>query len=410
MTSSSEPRRDVPPPPAQGPTYARFIPREELSGFAAWTPGRLRRRRRPRTRAGRPPSAQRRRRAAGRAARSAPGGLPGRLPRRPGRAGELQAEPSRSQMTAQLGAAGAALRRRSSTRCEQQMADSAGARPPRSWRARSCAANWRRGPSWWRRSPAKRSNAVLLSARHITRARAPRRPCRWWRRAPARRWPRAARACSPTPASRAAAACVESDLGAIDARIADALGRRPRPRSASDAAAGADDRPRPATPHDRRSPRSRSPHAPALAALPGRPARPIAAMPLPLETAGHAGARGRPGARSRRHARAGRLGVRGAHAAGQPPVLAEVVGFDGDRAFLMPTGDVHGLASGARVVPRPAPAVPPRLGARQPPLAAQRRPRPAPAGRRRPARPRGRRARRADGPHGPARAACTPSR
>jgi flagellum-specific ATP synthase len=48
---------------------------------------------------------------------------------------------------------------------------------------------------------------------------------------------------------------------------------------------------------------------------------------------------------------------------GQPPVLAEVVGFNGDRAFLMPTGEVHGLASGARVVPRPAPMAPPRLGA-----------------------------------------------
>ncbi len=46
-----------------------------------------------------------------------------------------------------------------------------------------------------------------------------------------------------------------------------------------------------------------------------------------------------------------------------PPVPAEVVGFDGDRAFLMPTGEVHGLASGARVVPRPAPVLPPRLGA-----------------------------------------------
>ena len=33
---------------------------------------------------------------------------------------------------------------------------------------------------------------------------------------------------------------------------------------------------------------------------------------------------------------------------GQPPVIAEVVGFSGDRAYLMPTGDVHGLASGAR--------------------------------------------------------------
>ena len=47
---------------------------------------------------------------------------------------------------------------------------------------------------------------------------------------------------------------------------------------------------------------------------------------------------------------------------GQAPVLAEVVGFNGDRAFLMPTGDLHGLASGARVIPRPAPHVPPRFG------------------------------------------------
>jgi flagellum-specific ATP synthase len=47
----------------------------------------------------------------------------------------------------------------------------------------------------------------------------------------------------------------------------------------------------------------------------------------------------------------------------QPPVLAEVVGFNGDRAYLMPTGDVHGLASGARVIPRPTPVVPMKLGA-----------------------------------------------
>ena len=43
---------------------------------------------------------------------------------------------------------------------------------------------------------------------------------------------------------------------------------------------------------------------------------------------------------------------------GQPAVLAEVVGFSGDCAFLMPTSDVQGLASGARVVPRPSPVVP----------------------------------------------------
>ncbi len=47
---------------------------------------------------------------------------------------------------------------------------------------------------------------------------------------------------------------------------------------------------------------------------------------------------------------------------GQPGVLAEVVGFNGDRAFLMPTGELHGLASGALVQPRPAPFSAPRLG------------------------------------------------
>jgi flagellum-specific ATP synthase len=44
------------------------------------------------------------------------------------------------------------------------------------------------------------------------------------------------------------------------------------------------------------------------------------------------------------------------------PVLAEVVGFHGDRAYLMPTGELHGLTSGARVLPRAAPIVPPQLG------------------------------------------------
>jgi len=44
------------------------------------------------------------------------------------------------------------------------------------------------------------------------------------------------------------------------------------------------------------------------------------------------------------------------------PVLAEVVGFAGDRAFLMPAGDVHGLSSGAGVAPAPAYVPVPRLG------------------------------------------------
>ncbi|MFL6664229.1 MAG: flagellum-specific ATP synthase FliI, partial [Rhizobacter sp.] len=48
---------------------------------------------------------------------------------------------------------------------------------------------------------------------------------------------------------------------------------------------------------------------------------------------------------------------------GQPPVLAEVVGFSADCAYLMPTSHIQGLASGARVVPRPSPVVPMKLGA-----------------------------------------------
>jgi len=49
------------------------------------------------------------------------------------------------------------------------------------------------------------------------------------------------------------------------------------------------------------------------------------------------------------------------------PVLAEVVGFSQDRAFLMPAGDIHGLSSGASVVPAAAYVPVPRLG--EPPRA-----------------------------------------
>ena len=47
MTRSSSRQRNVPPPAGAGPAgakaamYARFIPREELSSFAAWSPGDL---------------------------------------------------------------------------------------------------------------------------------------------------------------------------------------------------------------------------------------------------------------------------------------------------------------------------------------------------------------------------------
>jgi flagellar assembly protein FliH len=43
MTSSKPAFKNVPPPPggAKASVYARFIPREELGGFSAWTPGAL---------------------------------------------------------------------------------------------------------------------------------------------------------------------------------------------------------------------------------------------------------------------------------------------------------------------------------------------------------------------------------
>ena len=49
------------------------------------------------------------------------------------------------------------------------------------------------------------------------------------------------------------------------------------------------------------------------------------------------------------------------------PVLAEVVGFAGDRAYLMPAGDTHGLASGASVTPLPPYRTVPQVGQVNPP-------------------------------------------
>ncbi|HQO28046.1 MAG TPA: flagellar protein export ATPase FliI [Accumulibacter sp.] len=47
---------------------------------------------------------------------------------------------------------------------------------------------------------------------------------------------------------------------------------------------------------------------------------------------------------------------------GGSPVEAEVVGFHGERLYLMPTEDVYGLSPGARVVALEIPARPPRIG------------------------------------------------
>lgn len=47
---------------------------------------------------------------------------------------------------------------------------------------------------------------------------------------------------------------------------------------------------------------------------------------------------------------------------GGSPIEAEVVGFNGERLFLMPTEDVYGLSPGARVIALETPGQPPRIG------------------------------------------------
>ena len=55
---------------------------------------------------------------------------------------------------------------------------------------------------------------------------------------------------------------------------------------------------------------------------------------------------------------------------GGSPIEAEVVGFNGERLFLMPSEDVYGLSPGAKVVALETPTAPPKLG--QPPPARRR--------------------------------------
>lgn len=51
---------------------------------------------------------------------------------------------------------------------------------------------------------------------------------------------------------------------------------------------------------------------------------------------------------------------------GGSPIEAEVVGFNGDRLFLMPSEDVYGLSPGARVVAMETQTMPPRFGVKPP--------------------------------------------
>jgi len=53
--------------------------------------------------------------------------------------------------------------------------------------------------------------------------------------------------------------------------------------------------------------------------------------------------------------------------AGGSPIEAEVVGFNGERLFLMPSEDVYGLSPGAQVLALETQAIPPKIGQSLPP-------------------------------------------
>ena len=326
MTSSSKPTRSVPPPGGTpGVGVCALHSARGARRFAAWTPARCPAApaptRRCAARPTRPADADMRRRGRGArapVARRAPVGLPGRLPRRPGRARGLQAglcEPGDGADRR----ADRSLPATSSTRCSSSSRRPSRARP-RSWRARSCAANSATRPELVATVAQEAIDTLLLSARHITlrvhpddhalvalgagealAARGARLVAdadagarRLHRRVRHRRDRRHARRRAGS-APRAALGCESAwdgrrRRGRRSGRTDGRRGRRTEPPAATDAA-------------------TRSDWQRFLADL-----QAFAAEPIPLEIAGHAGARGRPGARGRRHPRAGRLGLRGAHA------------------------------------------------------------------------------------------------
>jgi flagellum-specific ATP synthase len=63
---------------------------------------------------------------------------------------------------------------------------------------------------------------------------------------------------------------------------------------------------------------------------------------------------------------------------GAPPLEAEVVGFNGDKLFLMPATDVHGMTPGAKVIAQEPPPIAPKL-CQSPSLAQARRQNQTPA-------------------------------
>ena len=227
--------------PRRGAAYSRFIPREELAAFAAWSPGQPERRRR----------AARRRPTRTAPAAAAGAGRFGRPRRRwwPRRArpatrtatatawsrSTASSRAFATQMTAQLGAAAAQLRH-----AARRAASSRWRRPWRRPRLllarRSCAAELTTQPE---HVAAVAQEAVERRAAERAphpRARAPRRPCAGRRRAPAEALAaRGARLLSRRRHRRAAAASIESDIGADrrDASTARWQQRRGRRSAAS---------------------------------------------------------------------------------------------------------------------------------------------------------------------------------
>jgi flagellar assembly protein FliH len=234
----------VPPPPGSraGSAYTRFIPREELQGFSSWTPGAFGgpgSAARPAARLHRdPPQAQaqaRRRRqptVAGRTRQSAWAEVqaPARPATRTATATawwrwRASSRASPQQVTGQFGALLRVLRTASFDALEAH-AGQAVARTAVQLARRWCAAELRQHPAIVARWPARRWNAVLLSARQLHVLLHPQDLPLVAAKAPQEALPRAAPACWPTRRSSAAAAGSSPTSVTVDAASRRA-GRRP---------------------------------------------------------------------------------------------------------------------------------------------------------------------------------------
>ena len=379
---------NVPPPAGgsrQGRAYARFIPREELErrsrpGTRATSPARPAPHR-PCS-APTPPRPTRRR-------SPAPSRSPSSCARRASRATRTATATAWSRSKASSRAS-PRRRPRRSARCCSRIGDAArraaagdGARARasrrRSWRARSCAANCSAQPELVAHGRAGgRRHAAAERAPHHACACTP-TTCRWSPQGAAEVLAARGARLLADAGDRARRLLVESDIGADRRQRRDPLAPRRRVarlrRGAGTATTPAATEASPAHEDSAMTgapPATRPPTTPKWQRYLGdlRASRPtrcrsrrrallVRVTGLVLEAAG---------------IRVPVGSVCEVRMDGQAPVLAEVVGFSADRAYLMPTGDVHGLASGARVVPRPSPVRADDARRAAPPVAAQRGP------------------------------------